>query len=107
MNSQQQDYCILTKNFSSHTLIERLNNLIDLSGNRTHDPWISTPMLYRLRYQGNLLSTQVNKVFQFFCVCVCAMKKSVLELISNTQINVILQRSLYQMFVCIFSTSSL
>ncbi len=28
---------VLTKNFSSHTLMERLKNLIDLSGNRTHD----------------------------------------------------------------------
>ncbi len=28
---------IRTKNFSSHSLIERLKNLIELIGNRTHD----------------------------------------------------------------------
>ncbi len=28
--------------------MERLKNLIDLSGNRTQDPRICTPMLYRL-----------------------------------------------------------
>ncbi len=43
----------LTKKFSSHTLMERLKNFIDLSGNRTHS-----------------IPTQVNKIFQSFHECV-------------------------------------
>ncbi len=59
--------------------MKRLKNLIDLSGNRTHGPWVAPPMLYRLSYHGSI-ATQVNK-----------MKNSVLELISTTQMNMILQ----------------
>ncbi len=36
--------------FSSHILMERLKNLIDLSGNQAHNPRISTLILNRLSY---------------------------------------------------------
>ncbi len=36
-----------------------IQGCIYMSGNRTHDPWISTPVLYRLSNQGNLVIQSV------------------------------------------------
>ncbi len=56
----------LTKKFSSHTLMERLKNLIDLSGNRTHDPRIRQYFIFHYAThcrQWKLIRT-VHKIFQ-------------------------------------------